>query len=348
MARSTEDGLTIDGYIGRIDRAIEKLRDKDAFIEYPAITRLLNGTVAKQTRRNRLIEVLEFIKKTAPGVPNGLEIGTNEATGKTTAYKLSISQSKLSEIWGITQKSVIGLSFLFAGTMLLKRQTAKNELTVEFSKASLYKNNNGSLQNSQKYTPVMYVYWIDEWSPKLLQVIEAKAQAWIDAGAPGKINKAKAITIWGQPSADAVTQSGAKKTQQQLLYEQWVIEAYNAIRNRTGAEIITKEQMLQELSKHVTPYAIDEPTIEEREEKLKEIYRLAEIQKTDAEIKAEAQEEHEQRLNQRLNTLPEMYWKAGKAQLLTEEALDFRQLRPEEKKKYGLEGVTRWALIPRK
>lgn len=347
MARVTEDGLTIEGYIERIDRAIATLQDKDAFVKYPAITRLLNGKAKKQTRRSRLIEVLEFIKKTVqkPGVT--LEIGKNEATGKITTYKLSIAQSMLSEIWGITQKPVISLGYLFAGTMLLKRQTAKNQLTIEYSQARVKKQDNEAFShNSQENTPIMYVYWVEKWTAKQLQAMEEKTQAWIDAGAPGKIDKAKAITIWGQPSADAISQSGAKKTQQQLLYEQWVIVAYNTIRRRTGAEIVTKKQMIQELSKHVTPYAIDEPTIEERAERLKAIYQLAEIQKTDAEIKAEAQEEHEQRLNQRLNTLPEKYWKAGIAQLQTEEGLDFKQLGKEEKKKYGIKAGTFWALIP--
>ena len=346
MARSNEDGLSVDGYIARIDRAIEALQDNDAFIEYPALTELLNGTAgrAKQTRRSLLIAVLEFIKKTAPRVRKTLEYETNKKTKKIKAYKLTIGGHKLAEIWGISYATARTLSYLFAEAMLLKRRKSDNDDAKEFSRFKAQTaNKRKTSQNSQNRTPIIYAYWVDEWTPAQLRAIEAKTQALIAGGALKTLSRKSATDILGENSANAPAQTNAPISRKKVLFEQWFIAAYYTIRRDTGAEIVTKDQLFDELIKHIDPLEIGELTIEERAEKLRKEYQLAQISKTDAEIMEEARQKQKERL---IKVSEKQPWADAKVAFKVKEGLDFRQLRPEEKKKYGLEGVTRWALIP--
>ena len=240
MQKRTRD-TTLDDYIKRIDNIITKL-DSGALDKYPALTRLLDGKTRKKERRWYLRELLVFIKERLPGVEHNAEPVINKLTGEIEGYKLSTSESKLSEIWGIGETTVRNLSMLFAGTLLMDRQKAQSDKTKRYSKKR---------NTSSKYNHVMYTYWVDAWRPAQLKVKEARALAWLKAGAPAKLDKPKVITIWGQSVADAICQDNATKTKEQEQFELYFLQAYEAIRERTGQIIVTRAEMLEELNKFV-------------------------------------------------------------------------------------------------
>ena len=339
MEELDKNGLTIAGYIRRIDSIISKLNSADSLLEYPAMTRLLDSKTKGNTKRQHLIELLEFMKEALPQADRAgtLEKEKHETTGQTTAYRLSISESKLAELWGMGKSTVVSLSLLFADTMLINRQTAKNKKTLSYfeKNATPCKNSQNNSQN------IIYAYWVDAWTPGQLQIKEARAQEWINIGHPAKIRKHHAITMAGQSAANAITQSGATKAVQQLLSERRTIEAYEAITRRTGREIVVKAELLREIEKRLS----DKKTwYNSRVEKLHGEYNLMNIQKSDKEIRAEARRENKKRLER----LAEKCWREGKASLLKEKKLDFRQLTREEKQEENITDVTCWALIPHK
>ena len=282
------------------------------FDPYPALKTLLLGTCLKRERRQYLIALLEHIRDNLTKA----QPERDTRTGRIFAYSITVSMGYISAVvWKISKtdpetetekakpkhyrksKTAQSLSLLFAETMLLNRQTASPDQTQGLSDP-----------DAKARNCVIYRFWVDDWSPAQLAVKEARAQAWLDAGAPAKLTKNRAIEIFGQHAADAATQNGRKQTTSYKLHESFCEQAYSTIRTRTGRDVVSKAEMLEELRKHV-PY------------KRKNVL-------------PQKQEEDYQK---RCRTSPESHWQDGKTALLFNYALECRQLTREEKILYGVE-----------
>lgn len=348
---STGQGnLTLKKYVDHLDHLIEALGDQTlSFLTpYPALRRLLLGSCKKRERREYVIALLSHIRKKA--TLSKVQPERDKRTDQVFSYSLTISMGYLSEIiWGMKPKKPLlegykisrtaqSLSILFAETMVINRQTASGDQVQGLQP-------NESCRDRR----VIYRFWVDSWSEAQLRVKEEKAQAWINAGAPAKLVKDRAIEIWGQPAADAVTQDGRKKTRKAKVYERFCEQAYSNIVARTGRQIVSKAEMLEELKKRVPHRLKTELTQEQKtEEDWQKHLKNEAVRKsafpdyegsklTRADIRNFVRKEYADRYKKRCENWPEMYWQAGLTALLSRYELECRQLQKAEKLYYGIE-----------
>ena len=315
------------------------------FDPYPALKTLLLGTCLKRERRQYLIALLEHIRDNLTKA----QPERDTRTGRIFAYSITVSMGYISAVvWKISKtygqgdyqisKTAQSLSLLFAETMLLNRQTAPPDQTQGLSDPDAKRRNRQ-----------IYRFWVDGWTPAQMAVKEAKAQAWLDAGAPPKLDKSRAIEIFGQHAADAATQNGRKKTKLYRQHERFCEQAYTAIVNRTGRAVVSKAEMLDELRKHVPRKRKNWlPQAQETEKRWQAYLETEDIREaafrtydghelTKDHFREEVRREYAEDYQTRCRTSPELYWRDGKTALLLNYALEYRQLTREEKILYGIE-----------
>lgn len=314
------------------------------FDPYPALKTLLLKPCKKRERRKYLIDLLAHLRDNLTKA----QPERDTRTGRIFAYSITVSMGYISAVvWKISKtygqgdyqisKTAQSLSLLFAETMLLNRQTALPDQTQGLSDPD------AKQRNRQ-----IYRFWVDGWTPAQMAVKEAKAQAWLDAGAPPKLDKSRAIEIFGQHAADAATQNGRKKTKLYRQHERFCEQAYTAIVNRTGRAVVSKAEMLDELRKHVPRKRKNWlPQAQETEKRWQAYLETEDLREatfrtydghelTKDHFREKVRREYAEDYQTRCRTSPERYWQDGKTALLSNYALECRQLTREEKIYYNV------------
>ena len=264
----------------------------------------------------------------------------SDSRGIVTAFGVTLSESMMQKLLGIGERLAGFLPALFGCTMLWHRRASTNPQAIALSQRA--------------GRDVIYCYWVDDYTEAQLKIKEQKAQQWISAGKPSKITREEAETVWGKRTANAVFQRFYRKRRKTVTKEKMLIRAYDAIINRTGQTIVTKQEILAELVRRIPRRLKGQPTQAQATAKKWEWYSQHQAQidrewrgeeKTREEIAAEVRQKYQEEYKTRCRTWPRDTWERGKAELFKQRGLEYRALRKAEKEIYGDTG-RQWVLIP--
>ncbi len=357
----SREPLTIDGYCLKITRIIHLLEDDTALKSYPYLSHLLNRKRhGHGTNRDLLITLVRHMQSAVRRYPSE---AIYDASGTITAYAITISIRFIGKLWGMTKETANKTVYLFTATGLINRSRSESVQARELSEKSQeeaakdFHEVARSIGDDRELPHhYMFRYWVDGWTPGQLQEKESRAAKQGDKTTG--LERTDVITIHGQRMTTAISENGSGKSKQQLKTEQRVVRAYKSVISRKEYPVVSKAEMLEELTKQVPIRPHNKPTQAQETERRWTSYQQAQ-EATDRkwkgktrtkedfrkEVRQEYREEYERRRDRCLNS----WWKKGKLALMVQEELAYRQLTAVEKKMYGIKaGRGERFLVPEK